>query len=511
MNNLPIFRMAETTYLSDQMEIFVAAVIIVATLLVFFFMFRTVSRDFKKEREEMMALKKEREDAKKRAEGDTTRDHLFEVKTTAPKKNDDIVDWIQFALGQEKEGNVSALFYMNLDNFKSFVEKAGADVAQKTLKELAAKFKKLGDKTHISGNWKDDVFLYYHPGPMDNDRIKQMADKLLATVAEPLKTTTELLTTSIGIVLFPYDGIHSSQLLKNAEIALYVAKKNGKNRAAMYSAELLDSEQFNVTYYQEIKRSIQNEEFMLYYQPIVDIKTGKIIGFESLLRWNHPTMGVLPPSKFLNVMDLTGDITWFGAWGFERVVKQYVQWKQMFRLRETFISINLSPKQLMMENLAKTFFDIVRKNEFDTESFCMEIIDFYTVVKSPVAVHNLQEFRRYGFRLAVDDLGDNYELIADMDRLIANIVKISREDVMKIENQFEEADQILRVITTAIAKQKVVIVEGIENEAMISMLASQQVRFMQGYYFGAPKSTEETQKLLKNPPWGMNSFSKLIR
>ncbi len=222
-------------------------------------------------------------------------------------------------------------------------------------------------------------------------------------------------------------------------------------------------------------------------------------------------MGVLPPSKFLNVMDLTGDITWFGSWGFERVVKQYVQWKNLYRIRDMFISINLSPKQLMMDGLAKTFFDIVRKNEFDTEAFCLEIIDFYTVVKSPIAVHNLQEFRRYGFRLAVDDLGDNFELIADMDRLIANIVKINREDMMKIENNFEEAEQILRVITAAIAKQKVVIVEGIENEAMISLLAAQQVRFMQGYYFGAPKSTEETQKLLKNPPWGMNSFSKLIR
>jgi diguanylate cyclase (GGDEF)-like protein len=504
-----IFRLADV-YVADQMEIFVAVIIIVSTILIFFFMFRTVSKDFRKEREALLAMKQEQREAKKAA-NPVTKEHLFEGKAVQKPKGGDIVDQIEFTLKGEKEGTVSALFYLNLDNFKSTVEKIGAEVAGKALKEIAGKLKKFGDKTHISGNWKDDIFLYYYPGPIDNDLIKQMGEKILATVSEPLKSTPEILTTSIGVVLFPFDGIHANQLIKNAEIALYVAKKQGKNQYSMYSAEPLDVEQFNMTYYQEIKRSIQNEEFVLYYQPMVDIKTGKIIGLESLLRWNHPTMGVLPPAKFLNVMDLTGDITWFGSWGFERVVKQYVIWKNLYRIRDMFISINLSPKQLMMDGLAKTFFDIVRKNEFDTEAFCLEIIDFYTVIKSPIAVHNLQEFRRYGFRLAVDDLGDNFELIADMDRLIANIVKINREDMMKIENNYEEAEQILRVITAAIAKQKVVIVEGIENEAMISLLAAQQVRFMQGYYFGAPKSTEETQKLLKNPPWGMNSFSKLIR
>ncbi len=128
------------------------------------------------------------------------------------------------------------------------------------------------------------MFLYYLPGPVDNEVIEEYAKLLLKTVAEPLKTVTETITTSIGVVLFPFDGITVAQLMKNAEIALYVAKKQGKNQYALYSSELIEKEQFNINYYHEIKQSITNDEFLLYYQPIVDTKTGKLIGLESLLR-----------------------------------------------------------------------------------------------------------------------------------------------------------------------------------------------------------------------------------
>jgi EAL domain-containing protein (putative c-di-GMP-specific phosphodiesterase class I) len=311
-------------------------------------------------------------------------------------------------------------------------------------------------------------------------------------------------------VLFPFDGISVTALIKNAEVALYVAKKQGKNQYAMYSTELIATEQFNVSYYQEIKKSIKNDEFLLYYQPILDIKTGKIIGLESLLRWKHPTMGILSPGKFLNVMDLTGDITWFGAWGFEKIVKQYAVWKKQLRLRDIFISTNLSPKQLVMENLARTFFDIVRKNDFDAESFCLEILDYYTVIKNPMATDNLREFRRYGFRLAIDDLGDRFELLDDLDKIPANIIKIDREDVLKIQNGFEESVNIIRIINAAVQKQKVVIAQGIETPEMITMMANSQVRFMQGYFFSQPISTEAMTVLLKNPPWKMDTFDRYL-
>jgi EAL domain-containing protein (putative c-di-GMP-specific phosphodiesterase class I) len=222
-------------------------------------------------------------------------------------------------------------------------------------------------------------------------------------------------------------------------------------------------------------------------------------------------MGILPPGKFLNVMDLRGDITWFGTWGFERIVKQYVEWKKLYRIRDLFISTNLSPKQLMVESLAKSFFDIVKKYEFNAESFCLEINDYYTIVKNPIAMANLAEFRKYGFRIAIDDLGDQFEIIKDMESIKASIIKISREDTLKVMNGFEETEKIIRSIQMAIQKQKVVIAEGIENEEMIKKMVSLDIRFMQGYYFSVPKSIVEIGELLQNPPWDMDTFDRFYQ
>jgi diguanylate cyclase (GGDEF)-like protein len=489
-------------YISQGFEVVTAVVIILVTGFAAFMLFRSVRADFKQEIENRKLMK----EALSESKGQEGKENLLVDRKSISKKSKDIFALIDQELYRAKEGEVSVLFYLNLDDFRRIAKEFGPDKVEKVIDELAGRLKKVGDKRAVAGHKEQDVFLYYLPGPVDNDVIKQYAATILKAIAEPLKCVEATVTTSIGIVLFPFDGISVAQLVKNAEIALYVAKKKGKNQFALYSSELIEKEQFNANYYHEIKESIKNDEFLLYYQPIVDTKTGRLIGLESLLRWNHPTLGILPPGKFLNVMDLTGDITWFGAWGFEKIVEQYVAWKKTLRIKDIFISTNLSPKQLELDNLARTFYEVVKKQHFEPEAFCLEIIDYYTVVKNPVCVQNLNEFRRYGFRIAIDDLGDQFELIQDMTKIPANIVKIAREDVLKIMNKFDEADKIERVIASALSRQKIVIAEGVEDTAMLADLAALGVRFMQGYYFSQPKSTEETAQILKKAPWNVAEF-----
>jgi diguanylate cyclase (GGDEF)-like protein len=510
MYRIPFPFADDTLTLPEGFEILVAVLILLVTLVIMFFLTRSVIRDFKKVAEDRRYLREQKEQDKAKDKNDKS--GVFEDRKLVSRKSRDLLALIDQEIYRAKEGNVSVLFYLNLDNFHYVAERFGEAKAQKAIEEIGTKIKKVGDaKKAIAGPHENDTFLYYLPGPVDNDVIVKYADDLLKAVNSPLKAIEEQVTTSIGVVIFPFDGISAQQLLKNAEIALYVAKKQGKNQYAMYSTDLIEKEQFNINYYHEIKKSISNDEFLLYYQPIVDIKTGKLIGLESLLRWNHPTMGILSPGKFLNVMELTGDITWFGTWGFEKIVKQYVDWKKLFRIKDMYISTNLSPKQLMTENLAKAFFDIVKKYHFDTESFCLEIIDYYTVIKNPTAVFNLSEFRRYGFRLAIDDMGDQFELATGMDKVSANIIKINREDVLKIVNGFEEADKIDRVIQAGLKMQKVVIAEGIEDESMIRLMNARGVRFLQGYYFSQPKSSEDTAQLFKKTPWSFEQLAEIIK
>lgn len=486
-------------------EVVVAVVLIVLTGFSMFFLYRNVLFHIRRNRKEKEAMQKNLEEAK-----EVGNEKIISSSNKKMSTNSLLAEINQEILNA-KEGSLRLFFAINIDNFRYIVDKYEQKDINKVIAEISKRLNKLGSKTDISGHYEKDVFIFYYTGEINNEVINQKANELLEMIREPLKLDDNELTASIGVCVFPYDGINAENLLKNAEVALYVAKKEGKNRFYMYSENLIEKEQFNINYYKEIKKSIEKDEFLLYYQPIVDVRTGRIIGLESLLRWQHPTMGILPPGKFLNVMDLTGDITWFGVWGFEKVASQYNAWQNTIKFRDLFISINLSPKQLYVEDLAKQFYDITIKHGLSPEKFALEILDYYTITKNQIALYNLKEFRKYGFRVAIDDMGDNFSVIDDMTKISASIFKLSRENLLLVMDHDDNSERIEKVIMTAKANQKIVIAEGIEDEEMIKKMASWDLRFMQGFYFSAPVTVEEIEKMLKKSPWNMSSFSHLIR
>ncbi len=494
--------LADQSWSTEPWEVVVAILVILLTLVCLFFLYRNVIFNFKKnrlEKEKMQEdFKKQDENGIDKVNGDNISKHplLAEI-------NKDI--------SEIKEGELRLFFAINIDNFRYIVDSYEQKDIDKIIVEYLKRLKKYGDKYSIAGHYEKDMFIYYYKGEIDNDKMNFIAKDLLGLIAQPLKLGNHELTASIGVCLFPYDGITAENLLKDAEIAVYVAKKEGKNRFCMYSENLIEKEQFNIDYYKQIKKSIENDEFLLYYQPIVDIRTGKIIGLESLLRWQHPTMGILSPGKFLNVMDLTGDITWFGIWGFEKVAEQYNTWKKSIKLGDFFISINLGPKQLFVEGLARQFFEITGKQGLSPENFCLEILDYYVITNNDIAQHNLKEFRRYGFRLAIDDTGPDFAVANDMSKISASIFKLSRGNLLLINSDDDDVAKIERVIQAAKANQKIVIAEGVEDENMIRILNKWDIRFMQGYYFSEPVSVEEAQRMMHKSPWNMSSFNHLVK
>ncbi|MGD9964295.1 MAG: EAL domain-containing protein [Candidatus Izemoplasmatales bacterium] len=484
---------------SRPWEIVVAILIIVLSGVSLFFLYRNVIFNFKKN-------KLERKSVEANKEEESTVDNINELTSKHPllaQINDDIA--------KINEGDLRLFFAINIDNFRYIVETYEQKDIDKVIDDYAKKLKKFGEKGSISGHYEEDIFIYYYKGEIDNEIINKISQDLLDLFKQPTKLGSHELTASIGVCLFPYDGISAENLLKNAEIAVYVAKKEGKNRFYMYSQNLIEKEQFNIEYYKQIKKSIEKDEFLLYYQPIIDIRTGKIIGLESLLRWQHPTMGILAPGKFLNVMDLTGDITWFGIWGFEKVTEQYSSWKKGNKLGDFFISINLGPKQLYVEGLARQYFEIASKHGLTPENFCLEILDYYTVSNNDVAQFNLKEFRRYGFRMAIDDTGLDFALIEDMNKISASIFKLSRGNLLLLTSDDENAEKIKKLIDLAKANQKIVIAEGVEDEDTIRLLNKLDIRFMQGFHFSEPVSVEEAEKMIRKSPWDMFSFNHLIK
>lgn len=485
---------------ADAFEIIAAVLIVILTAVALFFLYRNVAFEIRenKRRQEALEDDEEAEDAVEgieRLTGSTEEDSSKGLLSTIDK-----------IINKTPEGSLGALYCINLDNFVEVVDKYDQKTIDKVIKEIEKKLLKHCAKKCVTGHLEEDIFLYYYYETVDTEHMNSLANLLMELIKEPLKSIGETLTASIGLAVYPYDGISIHQLYQNAELAVLASKKAGKNKFKMFSEDLVNSEKLNLDYYQEIRKSIKNDEFILYYQAIVDIKTGRIIGLESLLRWNHPKMGILPPSRFLNVMELTGDITWFGTWGFEKTVSQFKDWSQKIRLRDLFISTNLSIRQLQEPGLPEELLKITKKYGLPSERFCLEIIDFYHIRENRMAMHNLTELRKYGFRIAIDDMGPDYAIIQDMPKLIASLFKVSRTYVNKLTDGDEDEDQIKTVINKALENSKVVIAQGIESEEMIQTLYESGVRFMQGYFFDQPIPVFEMEELLKNPPWNISTF-----
>ncbi|MGM0495818.1 MAG: EAL domain-containing protein, partial [Bacillota bacterium] len=411
-----------------------------------------------------------------------------------------------------KEGALRIFFNIDIDNFTYIADKYKEKDIQKIIKEIEKRLLKHAASDNLAGHLESDKFIYYYRQEVNNEVIEQVASELLNIISgESLKVDDLDITASIGVCVFPYDAINANGLLAESKLAVYLAKKQGKNRYHLYSEEQIEKERYNIDYYRDIKNSIENDEFLLYYQPIVDIKTGNIIGLESLLRWKHPEMGILAPGKFLNVMDLTGDITWFGMWGFEKIVAKYREWSSQYKLRDMFLSVNLSPKQVYIENIAEQFYEVAQKYDLQTDKFAFEILDYYQVIDNEIGKKNIADFRKYGFRVSIDESGTDFQLIKNMEDVEANIIKIPRSNLLMIMDEDPAVKQIEQLIRVAQENKKIVIIEGIETEEMLKKVSDWDLRFMQGYYFSKPVDENEAKKMMEKSPWNRNSFKNIIK
>jgi diguanylate cyclase (GGDEF)-like protein len=472
---------------SQSYEIVVAFVIIIATLFAVFFLYRNVMNTIQTGKKEKEAL----------SNGNIVNDVM----------NSEIFSKINHDIHVAHEGTTRFLYSIDLDNFSYYANMYKDKVIKKIIKEIETRLKEKAKPHHFASHLKYDKFIFYYKENVETKAIQQVANELLSIIGdEPYKVDNIRLSASIGVSLFPEDGRTADTLLGKANLAVQLAKKHGKNGYFLYSEEHIEKERFNIDYYQDIKRSIENNEFILYYQPIVDLEKAQIIGLESLLRWEHPELGVLVPSKFLKQMDVTGNIMWFGLWGFEKVVSKYKEWSKDFKVKDLFISINLSPKQLEIQNLAQTFFEIIKKYDLDANNFVFEVLEYYIVSENDIGKQNIIDFRKFGFKVALDEFGDNYQLIDEIQNVETDIVKIPRLHLNMMLENYPASEKIKALIQASQKNDKMVIIEGIETEVALNKVKEWNLKYAQGYYFSEPVDVETAKKMVKKTPWKSNSF-----
>lgn len=297
--------------------------------------------------------------------------------------------------------------------------------------------------------------------------------------------------TNMAIVEYNEFSRTSKQMWQNAKVALDAAKRNAPNQFVVFSAELSDHDSEEYKFYQEIKQAITDKEFELYYQPIVEVDTCRLYGFESLLRWNHKTLGVLSPGRFLHIMEQSGDINWVGFWAFEELVKQSNKWKAANPERRLLLTMNLSSKQLLNERIVDDMRRIVKKYHAEPKDFCFEVVEFAMFDKNDVSKNNIAKFRQAGFMVAIDNYSMESNSLAVLEKMDVDMIKLDKEFIANAKDNFIVSSIAIMLKKYAERTGALIVAEGIENINEISLVESFDIPYGQGYYFGKPKASVE--------------------
>lgn len=385
------------------------------------------------------------------------------------------------------------LMYVDIDGFGDLNEVFGHEACDQILKEMAARLLRILPYKASLCKYMNDEFLIFIKDEDNRARNEKLAARINEIISNPyqiLVGESISITASIGLVTYPAAGSTFEDLFANLQLTTYVSKRDGGNKFTNFYASIREEEQDNMMYYREVKNAILNKEFVLYYQPIVNLADKTLSGAEALMRWNHPTKGVQAPATFLKVLEQTGDIKWVGEWGIETMIRTHNTLAEKYPTIPLRLSLNLSTKQLLDANLANKFIDLMNKNNAKPEEYMLEISDFMMVEKIAVIKTNIYKLRDYGFKIAVDGFELDGQSVQAIQRSPIDVIKLGRSFLKDIENNFMKEKLLAILVKYAQDNNRTLICEGIETAEITKYVKEQSVFYGQGYYFAKPMSIE---------------------
>ncbi|MCM1131242.1 MAG: bifunctional diguanylate cyclase/phosphodiesterase [Roseburia sp.] len=398
----------------------------------------------------------------------------------------------------------ATLIMVDIDEFRNLVETYGEEICNKVLREVSARIVDLLPSNASIAQLKLDGFLIFIPDEGTQSRIERLCKKMLENVRAPFsqeKLENINITASIGVCTYPQSGSIVKILLENLDLATFVSKRNGGNKVTSYYATLSDDERDNRMYYEEIKTAIQKKEFVLYYQPIIDFENKTIFGAEALMRWNHPTKGVLPPQDFIQLMEQTGDIHWVGQWGIERMIRFQQAMYTKFPNLPLVFSLNLCLKQLLNPNMAKDLIGIAQKLNVKASKIMFEITDFMVYEKMKIVEANITRLKAFGFKIAVDGFPLNPQSVLSIQKCPIDVVKLGRIFLKDITNNFSQEKLLVNLLDYCHKNKKIVVCEGIETKDLLHYVKEQKVNYGSGFYFARALDIPSFIKYIEEELW----------
>jgi diguanylate cyclase (GGDEF)-like protein/PAS domain S-box-containing protein len=423
----------------------------------------------------------------------------YDVLTGLPNRTLLFDRLLQSIVSARREGWKFALMFVDLDRFKAVNDLYGHVAGDELLQLVGSKLRSMIREVDTVARFGGDEFVVLLHGINHENDAALIAEKLIDSLSEPFKITDRMVSigATIGITFFPTDATESDSLmdeanalLSNADMAMYHAKSDGRNRYQFFQEGMQTRVKDHLSLEQDLLSALENNELLLYYQPIHEAVSGELASVEALIRWQHPQRGLVSPTAFISLAEETGLIGPIGEWAFHEACKQVSEWRGE-KIPGLGLSVNLSSRQRGLGFTAKKLSAILEHTGLPAESLTLEITENLLMEGSDKSVQWLTDFRKLGVRLAIDDFGTGYSSLSYLKRFPINALKVDRSFIHDLPGDQGDESLVAAIVAMADSLGIEVVAEGVENNAQRECIKRLGCDYMQGYLFGKPMPAEE--------------------
>jgi diguanylate cyclase (GGDEF)-like protein len=391
-----------------------------------------------------------------------------------------------------------AVLFLDLDGFKNINDTLGHGAGDLLLQQFAKRLQACIRENDTVARLGGDEFVVLLPAVRDAAEVDVVAYKVLAAAGKSFVAHGQecRVTASVGVSTFPKDGDDEQSLMKSADIAMYQAKENGKNNFRHYSVQMNTDSFERLALESSLRRALEHDEFRLHYQPKMDARSDAIVGIEALLRWEHPELGIVAPTKFIPVAEETGLIVSIGKWVLKTACAQNVAWQQR-GLPPLNMAINLSRRQFSDEGLLRDISSILEETGMSPGLLELEITESTLMRDVDRAMSTLKAFGALGVRLAIDNFGTGYSLLSNLRQFPVDTIKIDGSFFRDLSKHAENRDIAEAIIAMGKSLSLTVIAEGVETREQVDFLRAQACDQFQGFYFSKAVTAVRFTELLE--------------
>ncbi|MDO8319974.1 bifunctional diguanylate cyclase/phosphodiesterase [Rhodoferax sp.] len=397
----------------------------------------------------------------------------------------------------DRESSKVALLFLDLDNFKTINDSLGHTVGDKLLCEVATRLGQCVRDTDTVSRQGGDEFLIVVPALHDSDASAPVLDKLLQSIHLPMVIDGHELSTSvsIGIAVYPDDGQDFESLMKKADTAMYQAKDAGGNTYCFFDKQMNDDVLENLRMRSGLGHALERDEFVLHYQPQIDLNSGALVGVEALIRWQHPTLGLVPPARFIPVAEETTMIVEIGEWVMMQACRQVAIWHRA-GYSKISIAVNLSAIQFQRGDLEDTVKRALAQSGLEPSLLELELTESILIRNTENILTTVRQLKQLGVMLSIDDFGTGYSSLSYLKRFNVDKLKIDQSFIRHLATDPNDAAIVRAVVQMAHSLGLRTIAEGVEDESLLNDLRAFHCDEAQGYYFARPMPAQEMTQFL---------------